>query len=667
MSKRKRPQLFLKDDQPDTENSHYQQYGVSSGKAGRWSDDRFHSGILSDYREQQGRLVAASQHCIACEALAAGPYPYFHHTPARLAISARNGCRLCRLFLQVTQDSGNSRLSLRISRVGPKVFVKDATDKVHTLRLFRLSKNTRHNAVSNDEIDILPRRLDVTTALATACTRLESCLCQHTCCQPKRDSALPTRLLDLADNTIKVVHSLALAKNSKYVILSYCWGTSGHLMTTIETISAYQEGIRVEDIPQSIADAISVTRRLGVRYLWVDSLCIVQDSYDDWAAECARMAEYYCNSYVMLSALQSAGANEGFLNTASYTSAPRWPAEAAVYIRQTPQIFVGSSVNPPLSQRGWALQERILSSRIIHFHDEEVFYECDQQCLYNDSVVPLRLKTQQRDSTTQLKVRLLQILSAPDDSNAMLVWWYATVSHFTTRSLTNASDRLPALQGIASVLQPRMQLQYSLGSWLPDVFGLIWRCTSESKARSDIQVANSAAIPSWSWTSSSGRVVYPSQRAPFLDEAQILVSASTDDHVLTIHALTQEVHLHPAQLLSHNDSAASSRYRELECEVAVNAGPGRKAQRLRSRLSLILSIDSGLAQWKSSVTCRAVLICASHRTSETYGEAIFIDSILVVPDPKREGVMKRIGLWSAERSCWRDALQHGDRSTIRLG
>jgi hypothetical protein len=99
----------------------------------------------------------------------------------------------------------------------------------------------------------------------------------------------------------------------EYATLTYCWGKDKFLNTTRKTISSHKAGIRIVRLPRILYDAVKVAGWPGIWYLWIDALCVLQDSESDWAQECGRMAEYYSNSVVTISAMESTAANEGFL------------------------------------------------------------------------------------------------------------------------------------------------------------------------------------------------------------------------------------------------------------------------------------------------------------------------------------------------------------------
>jgi hypothetical protein len=188
------------------------------------------------------------------------------------------------------------------------------------------------------------------------------------------------------------------------VALSYCWGPSAPLKTTTANLEQHRQGIPFDDLPKTLQDAVTVTQGLGIRYLWIDALCIVQGDAADWEAESSKMGDVYSSAYVVIAASQAADCSQGFLDRRG--GKERAPGKQST----TDGIEVGLITNPnsasvsrickrklgpseefvyscehrhhtrirqaPLNQRAWVLQENLLARRIVHFSDREMLWEC---------------------------------------------------------------------------------------------------------------------------------------------------------------------------------------------------------------------------------------------------------------------------------------------------
>lgn len=170
---------------------------------------------------------------------------------------------------------------------------------------------------------LVPGRLRTTNlASESSFHRLEawigSCNREHgaTCGARRLVSAkLPTRVLDIEFDSQRVKLVDTSDQRGAYITLSHRWGGSGVIKTEKSTLAAWQSGISLQALPQTFLDAVLVAKRLKIRYLWVDSLCIIQDSDIDWERESSKMAEIYSNSYLTIAASSSPDSNGGLFST----------------------------------------------------------------------------------------------------------------------------------------------------------------------------------------------------------------------------------------------------------------------------------------------------------------------------------------------------------------
>ena len=222
---------------------------------------------------------------------------------------------------------------------------------------------------------------------------LERCQREHPQCFRafEEEELLPTRVLDVGTDdapNIKL-HISGPEERGKYFTLSYCWGGDQPAMTTRETITAYSEEILLESLPQTIRDAVTVTRSLGFRFLWIDVLCIVQDSDADKECEISQMGRIYKKSSLTIIASNATSVEEGCLRnipSETYLHVPMvyqngkgwsqtgWSHEAVLL--PLSQNDDSQSFREPLETRGWALQETLLSPRVLAFGTRETTWRC---------------------------------------------------------------------------------------------------------------------------------------------------------------------------------------------------------------------------------------------------------------------------------------------------
>lgn len=196
---------------------------------------------------------------------------------------------------------------------------------------------------------------------------------------------LPTRLIDVGrDNTepIRLVQtSQESAAKSPYIALSHCWGTlrrEQRCCTYADNIDQRKAHIAYDELPPSFQDAVRVTRALGMRYLWIDSLCIVQDDPDDWSAEAGRMEDVFSHAYCTIAASSAVSSLTGFLGHRRPRDAIKLSTSGRepFYLAEDVDDFRADVENSVLSSRGWVLQERALSRRTIYFTSTQVYWEC---------------------------------------------------------------------------------------------------------------------------------------------------------------------------------------------------------------------------------------------------------------------------------------------------
>jgi hypothetical protein len=167
-----------------------------------------------------------------------------------------------------------------------------------------------------------------------------------------------------------------------YVALSHCWGPRRELhfgKTVADNYLARQTVIDSGDLPQNFQDAVDVARGLEVRYLWIDSICIIQHDNEDWKRESVRMEQVYSNAKCVLAASSAGSTTDGFLR---HTRKPRefvtltGPSGTKSYVCENIDNFKQDVEESVLSKRGWVLQERVLARRTIHFAAAQTYFEC---------------------------------------------------------------------------------------------------------------------------------------------------------------------------------------------------------------------------------------------------------------------------------------------------
>ncbi|OCL15185.1 HET-domain-containing protein, partial [Glonium stellatum] len=155
------------------------------------------------------------------------------------------------------------------------------------------------------------------SALAAKIVRpwLDECVSSHDACRSRQRSHLPKRVISVGSHDHAPCLYESHGEESDYIALSYCWGLGRSLTTTKSSYAARVTGISWEDFPNTIRDAMIFTQNIGVQFIWIDALCIIQDDAEDWRVEAAKMASIYENALLTLSATASDSTNSGCFPT----------------------------------------------------------------------------------------------------------------------------------------------------------------------------------------------------------------------------------------------------------------------------------------------------------------------------------------------------------------
>lgn len=342
---------------------------------------------------------------------------------------------------------------------------------------------------------------------------VDNCVSNHPSCNKngheKFQGQYPARFIEVGSVgslTVKICETTGMNfRGQRYTTLSHCWGNSVPTRLLLENYDSRLKGFALAELPRTFQEAIVVTRRLNVQFLWIDSLCIIQDSLDDWAAESAGMCFVYKNTYLNL----AAGAS---LNSSGGLFSPRYPLSFVPWVitLSDGRILAGSYNSErdrfTLNTRGWILQEQILSRRTLIFGKQELHWECSMgeasEC-FPDSVDPSeKYSRSPRARTGNGPLPELMGLSKGEllhDSERHRVWALLVYEYSGRRRLTKQSDKLVAISGLAENLSNGWNgITYLAGLWSFCLRqNLLWKCSEveQSKAR------NTGVAPSWSWAS----------------------------------------------------------------------------------------------------------------------------------------------------------------------
>ena len=337
---------------------------------------------------------------------------------------------------------------------------------------------------------------------------MEDCCHNHRkCCARNTGVGLPARLIDVGDQAITPDVRLHISRPDEageYLALSYCWGGEQSVVTTQNNLNSMTQRVTLSSLPRTLQDAIRVTRNMGQRYLWVDALCIVQDSEDDKGREIQGMGSIYKNASLTISA--ASAVSEGFLGRQPKAMPScKWQLDIpsvgshTIFISTQPRMFLGYEPNHPLDRRGWALQESLLSHRLLVFSEKEPLWYCQAVRLKSAKDGYLEYWATGNPRNNWVFIDPLRSRSGMQPRNRHGLWT-RIVENVTNRLLSDKEDRLNAVAGIAAELQRRWGGKYLFGHWGEGFVPLLlWHGKSPSTEE------KSGRAPTWSW----GSVNYP--------------------------------------------------------------------------------------------------------------------------------------------------------------
>ena len=300
----------------------------------------------------------------------------------------------------------------------------------------------------------------------------------------------PTRLLEIiglhdGEYNVRLVCHQDYSVTRPYTTLSYSWGTgaNGPTRTTKENFNEHMRGIAWPKLTKTIQDAIRVTHGLGLKLLWVDSLCIIQDDQRDWENEAAKMSDVFAGGDLTIAAVAGINSCDGlkFDAVAPPIFDPPKDGYSGAMVRW-PTARFGELEHSHLYSRGWVFQEILLSRRRLHFAEDHVFWHC--RCF---------VQSEDGSDVNDGEEMLPSEIMMNQD-------WHDLIFAYSGKDFTFSTDRLAAFAGVVKWYSKRSELTPMLGLWRETLsLDLGWQnvgkdCQGAAPRRSTI-----VGLPSWTW------------------------------------------------------------------------------------------------------------------------------------------------------------------------
>ncbi|KAM7194690.1 Heterokaryon incompatibility protein (HET) domain containing protein [Naviculisporaceae sp. PSN 640] len=611
--------------------------------------------------------------------------PVPENTLRNLCPGRRDALKECRLWASQYQSMGNP-LDIEIVRFFG--LWDPETKKIlyrtrHGFHVFTHSSDPAAEVISTRPIVRFPGS---STSLLQVASWLHACQQNHSC--KTMPGPMPNRLVQVmgtsGDDIVLRLCDMAKDKPIAYAALSYCWGGEQPMKTLRSNIDSYRtSGIPFHEQPQTIKDAAKVCLEASIRYLWVDALCIVQDDDDEKEDEIARMPSIYGGAAVTLIVARAASVSDGFLGERIPDS---YEATTLPYrclggeLGSITLVQLGGELESqvaPIDERGWTLQERLLSSRIVEFGSWQTRWICPHtrsdsadtgsnsgegftDGWRRDTPWGSTRKVEALDLTTIRTIKdTVDFYGQPRPSKFKELYkamehWASICSSFTQRKLTIPTDRALAISGLAQVFAQHSRDQYLAGLWKSCFHsGLLWRV--------DNNITNSRAIvrptayqgPSWSWVSVNGPVSFERPGSRSSCAAEILACEVKPAKPSAPYGLVAQG---SGRLVLSARTAYGMRYR-----VELRS-PGRFKHKLMiisagdTRLSRVpcyataetcLDVeDEEKDELEQSAGCLAVEICRTGGDSRGGEENISVRGLLLKWSSPERKTYRRIGWFS---------------------
>ncbi|PMD52764.1 HET-domain-containing protein, partial [Hyaloscypha bicolor E] len=410
---------------------------------------------------------------------------------------------------------------------------------------------------------------------------------------------LPKRVLDVANPSLSgpLLFCPPPGFRARYVTLSHCWGEKRLIRTLRSNISKWITGIPLAEIPKTFLDACDITSKLGYQYLWIDSLCIIQDSTEDWRDESTKMADIYSNADLCISALDSHDSSEGIYRSRDgllHRPCRLWDeAPPGLCILQFSGLPIYAFADPsppssstgPLAHRAWVLQEELMSGRRLIYGKNILYWSCltmqvstsepDDFSAVGDTRFNNYLGWRQYFQEAIAKLRGTDVISRSDMEN-LYQCWLLVIENYSQRGLSRGSDKLTALAGVASEFGRITQDSFLSGLWSRFLWRqLLWSVASKGAPPFNREVPPKSIEPrlvpdflgpTWSWSKIDGHIRYFHQYP--LDKM--------GDHEVLVEILCSRCSPSSPKEISNNYSGVLSLRGFLAKAIAKPFSPGSK-------------------------------------------------------------------------------------------
>ncbi|KAJ8133601.1 hypothetical protein O1611_g9 [Lasiodiplodia mahajangana] len=456
--------------------------------------------------------------------------PWLHHKPSDLVHGVLMGCWWCMRIMY------NFKLAVKDGELSMDDFQKSYPDFrttiAHDEEYFHVQCYSSHldstsrtlddtypyddigclfECTEIHETDVLPRRIlgqstNSKQSFDFINEQIQICRGTHPRCHSTSTNWYPTRLLQVTALNgaieLRIVERVETTLVGSYITLSHCWGGQQPLQLTTKNQTEFKKSISLKRVPNLYKDSIEVALALEIRYIWVDSLCIMQDSREDWRQESAMMSLVYQNGLFNIEAVSSKNCHYSMfalrdpallyphivqMGTPTEPKHEKWTENDDEY--WATGGFVEEEI---LYGRGWVLQERLLAIRSVMFTKKQIFYRCAEE--FTSEIEGLKhFPVDSRRGYSLFR----NLSTAGLTKENCFELWRLVIRKYGLCALTVPGDKLVAIAGIARMFGNVRQSRYLAGLWEHTLLeDLLWYRSGDSYQR-----PTDYRAPTWSWAS----------------------------------------------------------------------------------------------------------------------------------------------------------------------
>ncbi|KAF7531407.1 hypothetical protein G7054_g8943 [Neopestalotiopsis clavispora] len=595
-----------------------------------------------------------SKLCAQCQSLREHILKSAHSEPYKWKELKRNAkaesCDLC-VMLYAAWKSEPRTDSIRVERDGSSISINGKEQMLSIFRSPDLNKEIDENiqigypdltvnlkrSQGENYFEILKEWLK--DCDKNHCDRENGDKCGRTHPNPDRGSLasstasrhLPTRVIAVGGKEDPMVRLLetGLDEQGEWIALSHQWGTGKKFRTTTENLKSHIKGISFASLPATFRDAVQVTRALGCKYLWIDSICIVQEGHQaDFETEKKNMEQVYSGAYCVLASSRNPGHYAGFLddrNPRPTLSLQKSGQSAPFYITKPIDNFNDHVLEGSLNKRGWVLQEHALARRTIYFTDHQTYYEC------GDGVRCETMTKMTSDFANFLGDPGFSQIIRNADRGERIIRYQTLFRSYSLLGLTNTTDRPLAIGSLQHRIQDSLDADGGFGVFDEGSRGdgragllrrsLLWRRHGNTPTMSRIVFLDGQVVPSWSWMAHAGGIDYISPKFGGMTWKPLRSPWSSNlkgrDNSFPTGVVNNDT-----ALVGEASDYDAGRARQGEGEIIFDIPPGEGLQPLPTKC-VVLGIERGLPEPKLEHRLHYVLVIRATKSSGLTGMPVY--------------------------------------------